>query len=72
MADNKFADFMWYNICPIANPQVLHWSSHAMMLLAVEEMWSLVWALPGPAALGVVYHFRMLMGLVDSALVSSW
>ena len=52
-------------------PQVLHSFSHVIMLLAVEEIWSLVWALPGSAALGVAYHFRILMGLVGSALVSS-
>ena len=52
-------------------PQVLHSSSHVMMLPAVEEMRSLVWATLATAALAVVYHL-MLVGLVDSALVSSW
>ena len=40
-----------------------------MILLAVEEMRSLVGGLPGNAALEVAYHFVMV-GLVDSALVS--
>ena len=43
--------------------------SHAMILLAVEEMRSLVGGLPGNAALEVAYHFVMV-GLVDSALVN--
>ena len=41
-----------------------------MMLLAVEETWSLVWTLLRNAALEVVYPFVMVQGNVDSALVS--
>ena len=52
-------------------PQVLHSSSHVMMLLSVEEIWSLVWVTLGTAALEVAYHFE-IVGLVDSALVSGY
>ena len=50
--------------------KVLHSSSHAMTVLAVEEMRSVVWVLPETAALEVAYHFK-LVGPVNSALVSS-
>ena len=45
VADTKFTQSMGHNVGSTANlclPQVLHSSSHAMMLLAVEETKSLV------------------------------
>ena len=48
--------------------QVLHSSSHAMTVLTVEEVWSLVLVLPETAALEMVYPFKLLEN-VDSALV---
>ena len=51
--------------------QMLHSSSHAMTVLAVEEMRSVVLVLLKNAALEVAYHFKLLQEYVDSALVRS-
>ena len=53
-------------------PQVLHRSSHAIMLMGVEEVRSVVWATLVTAALEGAYHFVMVVGLVNNALVSSY
>jgi len=55
-------------------PQALNSSRHVMTMLqlTVEEMWSLVWALPGNAVLEMAIGFRIqTLGDVGNALVSS-